>query len=393
MLNTSAFYLPNVSLFGAGCLNEIGVQAARLERKKLLLVTDGFLAETEAAARIRLRLQEQGISLCVYAGVTPNPTLQGVHAAFAQYQAEDCDGVVSLGGGSAHDCGKAVCILAENPAPLAQYVGVDRFPHRSAPMLAVNTTAGTGSEITNCFLITDTETGTKLIFEGANALADVAINDPELMRTLPKSLTAATGMDALTHAIECYVSNLSFRLTDALALLAVRCICENLSLAVEQPENLSAREGMTYGAYLAGMAFGSGGVGLVHAIAHAIGGVYNLPHGLCNAVLLPYVIRFNGRTCGARYRDILCVLAPDAQETGPAAAEALAARVYALSEQIGTAKTLRELGVRREDFPLLAKKALQDSCSETNPVAASADDICAILETAYIGTDFTAPIS
>lgn len=393
MLNTSAFFLPNVSLFGAGCLNEIGVQAARLERKKLLLVTDSFLAKTETVARIRQRLQEQGIALSVYADVTPNPTLQGVHAAFAQYQAEGCDGVISLGGGSAHDCGKAVCILAANPAPLAQYVGVDRFPHRSAPMLAVNTTAGTGSEITNCFLITDTESGTKLIFEGANALADVAINDPELMRTLPKSLTAATGMDALTHAIECYVSNLSFCLTNELALLAIRHIYKNLPRAVEQPDDLAAREGMIYGEYLAGMAFGSGGVGLVHAIAHAVGGVYNLPHGLCNAILLPYVIRFNGRACGARYRDILCVLAPDAQETGETAAEALSKRVHALSMRIGTAKTLRELGVRREDFPLLAEKALQDSCSETNPVAASAQDICTILEAAFTGADFAAPIS
>lgn len=383
MSNPAYFFLPNVSLFGAGCLSEIGTQAVRLGVKRLLLVTDRFLAGTDAAARIRQYLQAQDVALELYDGVEPNPTLQSVYAAYELYQKTGCDGVISLGGGSSHDCGKAVCILAANPAPLEQYVGVDLFRHRSAPMIAVNTTAGTASEITNCFIITDTQTNTKLIFEGANALTDVAVNDPELMLTLPKGLTAATGMDALTHAVECYVSTFSFKLTNDLALLAVRYIFENLPIAVEQPQNLEARENMTYGEYLAGMAFGSGGVGLVHAIAHQLGGVYNLPHGLCNAILLPYVIRFNKRACADRYRDVLAVIDPQTQLTGAAAADELAGRILALSERIGTAKPLRELGVRREDFALLAHKALLDSCSGTNPVAATPEEIIEILEAAY----------
>ena len=291
MSNSAYFFLPNVSLFGAGCLTEIGAQAVRLGVKKLLLVTDRFLAGTDGAARIRQYLRESGVELEIFDGVEPNPTLQSVNAAFDLYQKNGCDGVISLGGGSSHDCGKAVCILATNPSPLEQHVGVDLFKYRSAPMIAVNTTAGTASEITNCFIITDTATNTKLIFEGANALTDVAVNDPELMLTLPKSLTAATGMDALTHAVECYVSTFSFKLTNDLAVLAVRYIFENLVRAVEQPDDLEARENMTYGEYIAGMAFGSGGVGLVHAIAHQLGGLYNLPHGLCNAILLPHVIQ------------------------------------------------------------------------------------------------------
>lgn len=383
MSNPAYFFLPNVSLFGAGCLSEIGTQAVRLGVKRLLLVTDRFLAGTDAAARIRQYLQAQDVALELYDGVEPNPTLQSVYAAYELYQKAGCDGVISLGGGSSHDCGKAVCILAANPAPLEQYVGVDLFRHRSAPMIAVNTTAGTASEITNCFIITDTQTNTKLIFEGANALTDVAVNDPELMLTLPKGLTAATGMDALTHAVECYVSTFSFKLTNDLALLAVRYIFENLPIAVEQPQNLEARENMTYGEYLAGMAFGSGGVGLVHAIAHQLGGVYNLPHGLCNAILLPYVIRFNKRASADRYRDVLAVIDPQTQLTGAAAADELAGRILALSERIGTAKPLRELGVRREDFSLLAHKALLDSCSGTNPVAATPEEIIEILEAAY----------
>ena len=383
MSNPAYFFLPNVSLFGAGCLSEIGTQAVRLGVKRLLLVTDRVLAGTDAAVRIRQYLQAQDVALELYDGVEPNPTLQSVYAAYELYQKAGCDGVISLGGGSSHDCGKAVCILAANPAPLEQYVGVDLFRHRSAPMIAVNTTAGTASEITNCFIITDTQTNTKLIFEGANALTDVAVNDPELMLTLPKGLTAATGMDALTHAVECYVSTFSFKLTNDLALLAVRYIFENLPIAVEQPQNLEARENMTYGEYLAGMAFGSGGVGLVHAIAHQLGGVYNLPHGLCNAILLPYVIRFNKRACADRYRDVLAVIDPQTQLTGAAAADELAGRILALSKRIGTAKPLRELGVRREDFALLAHKALLDSCSGTNPVAATPEEIIEILEAAY----------
>ena len=203
------------------------------------------------------------------------------------------------------------------------------------------------------------------------------------MLTLPKGLTAATGMDALTHAIECYVSKLSFPLTDELALIAVRYIFENLPIAVEQPQDLKARENMTYGEYMAGMAFGSGGVGLVHAIAHQLGGVYNLPHGLCNAILLPYVIRFNKRACAERYREILAVLEPSAPQSAEEATDLLIERIFALSERIGTRKPLRELGVREEDFPLLAKKALCDSCSETNPIAASPAEIIEILQAAF----------
>lgn len=383
MSNSAYFFLPNVSLFGAGCLTEIGAQAIRLGVKKLLLVTDRFLAGTDGAARIRQYLRESGVELEVFDGVEPNPTLQSVNAAFDLYQKNGCDGVISLGGGSSHDCGKAVCILATNPSPLEQYVGVDLFKYRSAPMIAVNTTAGTASEITNCFIITDTATNTKLIFEGANALTDVAVNDPELMLTLPKSLTAATGMDALTHAVECYVSTFSFKLTNDLAVLAVRYIFENLVRAVEQPDDLEARENMTYGEYIAGMAFGSGGVGLVHAIAHQLGGLYNLPHGLCNAILPPHVIRFNKRACAQRYADLLRVIEPETTLSAESGADALADRITALSTRIGTAIPLRELGVLREDFPLLAKKALEDPCSSTNPVSALPEEIIGILEAAY----------
>lgn len=385
MQYTSYFFLPNISLFGPGCMNEIGAQARRLGVRRYLIITDDFLAKSGLAGRMQKLLGEAGITTGLFTGVMPNPTLHSVNEAFAQYEREDCGGVISIGGGSAHDCGKAVCILATNPGPLSQYAGTDLFRNRSAPMIAVNTTAGTASEITNCFIITDTETSTKLIFEGVNALADVAVNDPELMRTLPRGMTATTGMDALTHAVECYVSNLSFYLTDELAKVAVKTIFESLSIAVAEPGNLEARERMAYGQYIAGMAFGNGGVGLVHAIAHQLGGVYDLPHGLCNAVLLPHVIRFNSSHTAERYAQLYALLRPaQAVKIGEVeAAKEFAMLVESLSEHIGTRKQLRELGVHREDFALLARKTLQDSCSTTNPILPTEAQIIEILEKAY----------
>lgn len=385
MPNTSYFFLPNVSLLGAGSLNHIGEQAARFHAKRFLLVTDSFLASTEITTRIRNLLKEKNIDMILYNGVEPNPTLASVNEAYDLFCKEKCGGIISLGGGSAHDCAKAVSILVTNPAPLAQYVGVNQFLNEGAPVITVNTTAGTASEITNCFLITDTDTNVKLIFEGVNALANVAIDDPVLMLSLPKGLTAATGMDALTHAVECYVSNLSFKLTNELALVAIRYIFRSLPVAVSEPENLEARDDMVYGQYMAGMAFGNGGVGVVHATAHALGGTYNLPHGLCNAILLPHVMRYNRNVCTKRYADMYRVIAPEnmSQLSEEEAADAFILAVESLSRKIGTQKSLRELGIQKSDFEMLAEKTLQDSCCETNPIFPTKKDILNILLAAY----------
>ena len=385
MSNVSIFYLPNRSLFGAGCLNEIGRQAAGLNVTRFLLVTDSFWASSETFRRICTLLKNVQIDVTLFDKTQPNPTLQNVYDAHELFVKTNCNGVISLGGGSSHDCAKAVSILATNAAPLEQYEGVDKFPHRGAPLITINTTAGTASEITNCFIITNAATNTKLIFEGVNVLSDIAVNDPELMLSLPAGLTASTGMDALTHAVECYVSNLSFKLTKDLALLAVRYIFQNLPTAVLSPDDLNARENMVYGEYIAGMAFGSGGVGIVHAIAHALGGIYNLPHGLCNAILLPHVIRYNKRVCAARYAELYAAIVPS-QDNGmsaDAASEAFISEVENLSHTIGTDKPLRTLGVQKGDFDKIAAKALQDSCCETNPILPAKEDIVQILNHAF----------
>ncbi|RGT74956.1 iron-containing alcohol dehydrogenase [Mediterraneibacter massiliensis] len=385
MSNVSIFHLPNRSLFGAGCLKEIGRQAAGFNIKRFLLVTDNFLAKSKACRHIHDLLKNEQIEITLFDKTSPNPTLQNVYDAHNLFVKTNCGGVISLGGGSSHDCAKAVSILATNSAPLEQYEGVDKFPHKGSPLITINTTAGTASEITNCFIITNTATNTKLIFEGVSALADIAVNDPELMLSLPAGLTASTGMDALTHAVECYVSTLSFKLTNDLALLAVRYIFQNLSTAVQNPDDLNARENMIYGEYIAGMAFGNGGVGIVHAIAHALGGIYDLPHGLCNAILLPHVIRYNTQICAARYADLYTVIAPAKSKgmSANAACEAFVAEVENLSHTIGTDRPLHTLGVQKEDFDKIAAKALLDSCCETNPIFPKKEDIIQILNNAF----------
>ena len=381
---SSYFFLPNTSLFGAGCINDIGAEAARLGKKSYLLITDSFLAKTNIVDKIKNSLNKEGVELFIYDKVTPNPTLTSVYEAFEIYQKSNIGGLISLGGGSAHDCTKAIAVLTSNPAPIEQYVGVNKFPKKGCPVIAVNTTAGTASEITDCFLITDTGTNTKLIFEGVNALADVAIDDPELMLSLPQKLTSSTGMDALTHAVECYVSNFSYKLTNILAVDAVKLIFKSLQKACDEPNNIDARDDMIVGQYLAGMAFGNGGVGVCHATAHALGGLYNLPHGLLNAILLPQVMRFNATVSSDRYAQLYDAIASsDLDLTVEEKCNRFIEEVEELSSTIGTKIPLKELGVREEDFDRLADKALQDSCCDTNPIYPKKEDIINILKAAY----------
>ena len=381
---SSYFFLPNTSIFGAGCINDIGSQAARLGKKSYLLITDSFLAKSDIVNKIKTSLNAEGIELFVYDKVTPNPTLIAVNEAYEMYKTNNIGGLISLGGGSAHDCTKAVAILTANPGPIEQYVGVNMFPKKGCPVIAVNTTAGTASEITDCFLITNTETNTKLIFEGVNALVDVAIDDPELMLTLPTKLTSSTGMDALTHAVECYVSNFSFKLANILAVDAVKLIFKSLKRACDVPNDIEARDDMVVGQYLAGMAFGNGGVGVCHATAHSLGGLYNLPHGLLNAILLPHVMRFNATVAADKYAQLYDALANDDSDlTIEAKCNKFIDMVEELSSDIGTKIPLKELGVKEEDFDKLADKALQDSCCDTNPIYPTKEDIVNILKAAY----------
>jgi len=256
----------------------------------MLIVTDAVLVKVGTVGRVTDELEKHGIAYIIYDQVLPNPTCEQVQEGARLFAQEACEGIISIGGGSPHDAAKGIGLVAGNPnSVIADFEGVDKAEHPMVPVVAINTTAGTGSEMTRFCIITDEKRHVKMAIIDAKTTPDVAVNDPSLMMGMPKNLTAATGMDALTHAIEAYVSTASTPVTDACALHAIKLINAYLRAAVEDGTDAKARDMMAYAEYLAGMAFNSASLGYVHAMAHQLGGFYNLPHGVCNAVLLPVV--------------------------------------------------------------------------------------------------------
>jgi alcohol dehydrogenase len=302
-----------------------------------------------------------------------------VRDGLAQLKQHQCDVVISLGGGSPHDCAKGIALCAANGGDIADYEGVDRSAKPQLPLVAINTTAGTASEMTRFCIITDEERHIKMAIVDRNVTPIMSVNDPELMRAKPKGLTAATGMDALTHAVEAYVSTAATPITDACALKAVELIARNLRTAVANGDDLQAREQMAYAQFLAGMAFNNASLGYVHAMAHQLGGFYDLPHGVCNALLLPHVAAFNATTSAARFVDVARAMGENVEGMDAAAgAQACIAGIRRLAADIGIPASLRELGVKEGDISLLAANALKDACGLTNPRTASQADIEAI---------------
>lgn len=374
-----SFFLPEESLFGAGCLSDLGDEILKRGLKKALVITDAQLVKVGAAKKVTDILDQRSIAHALFDGVQPNPTLQNVTDGVQAYRENGCDFLIALGGGSANDCTKAVGILLANGGDLHDYQGPDKSKKPSPPIMAVNTTAGTASEISRAYLITDEETQVKMIMKDRNCMAKIAVNDPELMRDLPAGLTAATGMDALTHAVESYVSTKAFPLTRRLAREAADCIFTYLPVAVSEPHNMEAREQMTYGQYMAGMSFGNGGLGLVHSMAHPLGAVYHLGHGICNAVLLPYVCEFNMQAAKERYAELARFLFPRAAgKNDEDACGVFLEEVNALSERIGTKVPLSSLGVKEEDIPMLARKAMDDGNRWSNPIQPTVEQVEAL---------------
>ena len=382
---TSTFFMPSVNIMGAGCLQD-AVQALRGHGlRHALIVTDGVLSRLGVAARIQAQLASQDIESVVFDGTQPNPTVGNVRAGLALLRRHGCDFVVSLGGGSPHDCAKGIALCAANGGEIADYEGVDRSAKPQLPLVAINTTAGTASEMTRFCIITDEERHIKMAIVDRNVTPLMSVNDPELMLAKPKGLTAATGMDALTHAVEAYVSTAANPITDACALKAVSLIAQNLRTAVAHGDDLHAREQMAYAQFLAGMAFNNASLGYVHAMAHQLGGFYDLPHGVCNALLLPHVEAFNVRTSAPRLRDVAGAMGADvAGLDAQAGAQACLAAIRQLSQDIGIPRSLAELGVQASDIPLLAANALKDACGFTNPRPATQAEIEAIFHGAMV---------
>jgi alcohol dehydrogenase len=377
------FYIPNVSLMGVGSSKEAGAQAKALGATKALIVTDKVLNQLGVAAKIKGQLEEAGVKAVVFDGAEPNPTDTNVHDGLKVYQASNCDAIVSLGGGSAHDCAKGIGMVATNGGNVRDLEGINKTKKPMPPFVAINTTAGTASEMTRFCIITNTSTHVKMAIVDWRCTPNVAINDPVLMVGKPPALTAATGMDALTHAVEAYVSIAATPITDCCAIKAIELIAENLQPAVANGANLDARDKMAYAEYLAGMAFNNASLGYVHAMAHQLGGFYNLPHGVCNAILLPAVCEFNAIAAAKRLGDVAVALGEQIDGLAPidAAAKGIAA-IRKLSRSIGIPAGLKELGVKEADLPTMAENAKKDACQLTNPRTATLQQVVEIFKAA-----------
>ena len=380
---SNMFYIPSSNLMGPGCLSDAATVIASHGFKRALIVTDKFLNQIGVVEKVTKLLEQSAVESVIFDETKPNPTVDNVTAGLAKLKQSQCDCVISLGGGSPHDCAKGIALLATNGGEIKDYEGVDQSQKPQLPLISVNTTAGTASEMTRFCIITDEKRHIKMAIVDKHVTPMMSVNDPELMLAKPASLTAATGMDALTHAIEAYVSTAATPITDAVAVKAIEMIQANLRQAVKHGDDITARDNMAYAQFMAGMAFNNASLGYVHAIAHQLGGFYDLPHGVCNAVLLPHVQRYNCEVAETRLADVASALGIDTREmdTKDAAAQAIEA-ICQLALDVSIPAGLAELGVKEEDFDVLAENALRDACGFTNPKQATHEDIVAILKAA-----------
>lgn len=370
----SSFFIPRTTLVGIGAAAAIPDRMEALGGKKPLIVTDQGIVKTGILKQITDILDEHGMAYAIYDGTVPNPTDKNVEAATEKYRSEKCDSLISLGGGSSHDCCKGVGLLISNGGKIQDYEGIDKSSNRFPPYVAVNTTAGTASEMTRFCIITDSARKVKMAIVDWRVTPNVAIDDPVLMLGMPPALTAATGMDALTHAVEAYVSTAATPMTDACSEKAMELINMYLRRAVANGNDMDARVGMCYAQYMAGMAFNNASLGHVHAMAHQLGGFYNLPHGECNAILLPHVCEYNLLARRGRFARIARMLGEmtDGLSLSDASERAVTA-IKRLSKDVGIPDGLVAMGrkygkeVKEEDIPTMVSNAQKDACALTNP--------------------------
>ena len=373
---TYGFFIPTVSLMGIGSAKETGEQVKALGATKALIVTDKGLSAMGVADKIKAQVEAAGVQAVIFDGAEPNPTDINVHDGVKVYQAEGCNAIITLGGGSSHDCGKGIGLVIGNGGHIRDFEGVNKSTKPMPAFVAINTTAGTASEMTRFCIITNTDTHVKMAIVDWRVTPNVAINDPLLMVGKPAALTAATGMDALTHAVEAYVSTIATPITDACAIKAIELIAGYLTKAVANGEDLEARDKMAYAEYLAGMAFNNASLGYVHSMAHQLGGFYNLPHGVCNAILLPAVSQYNLIACPERFATIAKALGENVDglsvtEAGQKAID----RIRSLSASIGIPTGLKALNVKEEDLKVMAENAKKDACQFTNPRKATLEQV------------------
>ena len=378
------FYMPSVSVMGINCLKEVPNYIKENGLNRALIVTDKVLVQVGLVGKVTNILLENNIEYVIYSGTKPNTTVKNVNDGLDMLKEYECDFVISVGGGSPHDCAKGIALLATNGGEIKDYEGVNKSAKPQLPLIAINTTAGTASEMTIFSIITDEDRHIKMALVDKHMTPVMAVNDPVLMEAMPKSLTSATGMDALTHSIEAYVSANATPVTDACAEKSIELISNYLKRAVEDGSDMEARDMMAYAEFLAGMAFNNASLGYVHAMAHQLGGFYDLPHGVCNAVLLPHVQEFNSKVSAQRLRKVASLMGVDVSNmTDKEGANACIEAIKDLSKSIGIPSGLKELGAKEEDFSILAENALKDACGLTNPIKATHEDIVQIFKNAF----------
>ena len=379
--------LNETSYFGAGCRENIAVEAARRGYKKAFFVTDKDLIKFKVADKITEVFEKNNIPYEIYSDVKANPTIANVQNGVKAFSASGADFIVALGGGSAIDTAKGIGIVFNNPefADVKSLEGVADTRKKAVPTFALPTTAGTAAEVTINYVIIDEDAKKKMVCVDPNDIPAVALIDPELMYSMPKGLTASTGMDALTHAIESYITPGAWVMSDMLEIKAIEMIAKNLKAAVDNGSDPIAREAMSQAQYIAGMGFSNVGLGIVHSMAHPLGAHYDTPHGVANALLLPYVMEYNADSPAApKYLEIARAMGVDT--TGMSVEDGVKAAVDAvrnLSLSIGIPQKLHEIGVRREDLHQLSIDAFNDVCTGGNPRPTSIEDIEVLYNNAY----------
>ncbi|MDQ0246388.1 alcohol dehydrogenase class IV [Bacillus fengqiuensis] len=382
-MNIATFKIANKLITGEGATEQLLQETKRLNIKKPLIVTDEILQKVGVVDQIQSKLK--GISSGIYTGVKPEPEIAIVEECTSIFHEGKHDGLIAVGGGSAIDIAKSVSAYANFKGSIDELFGTDLVPEKGAPIIAIPTTAGTGSEVTNIAILSDKEAQLKKGIASDHILPDVAIVAPEMTLTMPKSVTAASGIDALVHAIEAYISVNASPITDALALGAMKLIATNLPKAYANPNHMKARESMATASLMAGMAFGNAGVGAVHALAYPLGGRYHIAHGVSNALLLPYVMEWNKISCLERFRDIAEALGENVSSLSDSeAADRGVEAMRRLCDAVDIPKGMRTFNVPEEAIPLMAEDASKiDRLLKNNPRAFSVQEIEKIYISAY----------
>lgn len=372
------FLMPSVNFFGPGVIAKIGDRAKMLNMHKPLIVTTEGLSKIDngPVKQTIASLEKAGVDYAVFTGAEPNPKIRNVQAGKKMYQDENCDSIITVGGGSAHDCGKGIGIVLTNGDDISKLAGIETLKNPLPPLMAVNTTAGTGSELTRHAVITNEKTHLKFVVVSWRNIPLVSFNDPMLMLDIPKNITAATGCDAFVQAIEPYVSVDHNPITDSQCKEAIQLIQTALPEVVANGHNIEARTKMVEAEMLAGMAFNNANLGYVHAMAHQLGGQYDAPHGVCCALLLTTVEEYNLIACPERFAELAKVMGFDT--TGLTLYEAAQKSIDGMREMcrlVGIPSSIKEIGAKPEDFEMMAKNALKDGNAFSNPRKGTVEDI------------------